>query len=340
MGLLSKLLHGADAGDEHERLRVHEANARILALSPQLQMVRRAEARLAPAVTTAIRYLDGLIAGASAPREASAAAWASDPYIHAFFAAASDVAPALSRSADLRAFFDQHPDLAVAYGVLGMAMTEKRILGVALEGETMRRDVVQQTVSFSDHQVRVCGRSDAELREELVRRLVDQLGLEGLARFSADQSRREVLEQERALLRTRLQLLERQGVGVRGVLGDEPPAGLEELGRLRGQMDDNQRSLEHLGIRSESLERELGHLCDVLANPGEHIYVESRRLRLNRMNVVLPETSSEASADIVFQIGRLPTNPPRMRAFTLVSFRRAELLPASTLYERAARLLG
>jgi hypothetical protein len=340
MGLLSKLLHGADAGDEHERLRVHEATARILALSPQLQMVRRAEARLAPAVTTAIRYLDGLIAGASAPREASAAAWASDPYIHAFFAAASDVASALSRSGDLRAFFDQYPDLSVAYGVLGMAMTEKRILGVALEGETMRRDVVQQTVSFSDHQVRVCGRSEAELREELVRRLVDQLGLEGLARFSADQSRREVLEQERALLRTRLQLLERQGVGVRGVLGDEPPAGLEELARLRGQIDDNEHSLEHLGIRSESLERELGHLCDVLANPGAHIYVESRRLRLNRMNVVLPETSSEAATDIVFQIGRLPTNPPRMRAFTLVSFRRAELLPASSLSERAARLLG
>jgi hypothetical protein len=56
--------------------------------------------------------------------------------------------------------------------------------------------------------------------------------------------------------------------------------------------------------------------------------------------VVLPETSSEAATDIVFQIGRLPTNPPRMRAFTLVSFRRAELLPASSLSERAARLLG
>jgi hypothetical protein len=340
MGLLSKLLHGADPGDERERLRVHEAIARILALSPQLQMVRRPEARLAPPVTAAIRYLDGLIAGAPAAREASAAAWASDPYIHAFFAAAADVAPALSASADLRAFFEQHPELQEAYGVLGMAMAEKHILGVALEGETMRRDVVQQTVSFSDHQVRVCGRSEAELREELVRRLVDQLGLEGLARFAADQSRRGVLEQERALLRARLQLLERQGVGVRGVLGDEPPAGLEELARLHGQIDDNERSLEHLGIRSESLERELGHLCEVLSNPGAHIYVEGRRFRLNRMNVVLSDTSSEAGAEITFEVGRLPTDPPRMRAFTLVRFRRDQLLPASSLSERAARLLG
>lgn len=340
MGLLSRLLHGADAADEHERLRVHEAVARILALSPQLHMLRHAEARLAPAVSTAMRYLDTLIAAAPAPREASAAAWASDPYIHAFFAAAADVAPAMSRSADLRAFFDQHPDLEEAYGVLGMAMTGKHILGVALEGETMRRDVVQETVSFSDHQVRVCGRSEAELREELVRRLVDQLGLEGLARFSADQSRREVLEQDRALLRTRLQLLERQGVGVRGVLGDEPPAGLEELERLREQIDDNERSLEHLGIRSESLERELGHLSEVLSNPGSHIYVESKRLRLNRMNVIVAQASGEAASEITFQIGRLPTSPPRMRAFTLVRFRRADLLPAASLFERAARLLG
>lgn len=340
MGLLSRLLRGADSGNEHERLRVHEAVARILALSPHLQMARHTEERLAPAVTTAIRYLDGLIAAAPPAREASAAAWASDPYIHAFFAAADDIAPAMSRSGDLRAFFDQHPDLQEAYGVLGMAMTEKNILGVALEGEVMRSDVVQQTISFSDHQVRVCGRTDLELREELVRRLVDQLGLEGLARFAAGQSRREVLEQERALLRTRLLLLERQGVGVRGVLGDEPPAGLDEVVRLREEIDANERSLELLGIRSESLERELQQLAEVLSNPAAHIYVENRHCRLSRMNVVLPPSSSDAGAEITFQVGRLPTDPPRMRAFTLVRFSRADLLPATSIFERAARLLG
>jgi hypothetical protein len=223
-----------------------------------------------------------------------------------------------------------------------MAMVERRILGVALEGETMRRDVVQQTLSFSDHQVRICGRTEAELREEVVRRLVEQLGLEGLQRAATDRSRRGALEQERALLKTRTQLLERQGVGVRAVLGagDGAGAGTDELERLRQQVADNEAALASLGIRSDALDRDLDHLCAVLGEPGAHLYVESRRYRLNKMNVVLAEHSTEAGDDIAFQVARLPTSPPVVRAFTLVRFARGALQPATSLLDEADRLLG
>jgi hypothetical protein len=161
-----------------------------------------------------------------------------------------------------------------------------------------------------------------------------------MTRFAADQSRREVLEQERALLRTRLLLLQRQGVGVRGALGDEPAVGLEEVARLREQIDDNERNMESLGVRSESLDRELEHLCAVLSDPAAHIYVEGRHVRLNRMNVVLAGNSSEAGEKIAFQVARIPANPPRMRAFTLVRFAGADLRPATSLFEQASKLLG
>jgi hypothetical protein len=341
MGFLRRLVRGARGQSEHERERVQGALERIVALSPHLKMARRYQARLEPAVAAAIRYLDGIVAGAAQPREASAQAWPVDPYIHAFFAAPTDIAPALSRSNDLRAFFEQNPDAQEAYGVLGMAMTEKRILGVALEGETMRRDVVQQTLSFSDHQVRICARTDTALREEIVRRLVEQLGLEGLSRAAADRSRRGALEQERALLKTRLLLLERQGVGVRAVLGGEAgEGGSDELERLRQQIADNEASVAALGIRSDALDRELDQLCAVLSEPSAHLYVESRRFRLNKMNVVLAENSTEAGDEVFFQVARLPTTPPQLRAFTLVRFGRAGLLPATSLLDEAARLLG
>jgi hypothetical protein len=342
MGFLRRLVRGPRGHDEGERPRVQGALERIVALNPHLRMARRYQARLEPAIAAAIKYLDGIAAAAGAPREASARAWAVDPYIHAFFAAPTDIAPALSRSNDLRAFFEQNPDAGEAYGVLGMAMLEKRILGVALEGETMRRDVVQETLSFSDHQVRICGRTEAGLREEIVRRLVEQLGLEGLARAVADRGRRGALEQERALLGTRMQLLERQGVGVRAMLGGEGDVagGSDELERLRQQIADNEAAVAGLGIRSDTLDRELDQLCAVLSEPSAHLYVESRRFRLNKMNVVLEEHSTEAGDDITFQVARIPTTPPMMRAFTLVRFARAELLPATSLLDEAARLLG
>jgi hypothetical protein len=273
-------------------------------------------------------------------RVASAAAWAADPCIHAFFAAPGDIGPAVSRSEDLRAFFEQHPEVTEAYALLGMAMTAKHTLGVALEGETMRRDVIQETVSFSDHQVRVCGRTELELKQEIVRRLVDQLALEGMTRFAADQERRGALEQERALLKTRLLLLERQGVGMRAALGDTERTATGELERLHQQMADNERELDALGIRSEAQERQLGHLCGVLSEPAAHIYVERRSIRLNKMNVVVPASSAEAADEIMFEVARIPADPPRVRAFALVRFARAELLPAASMFDQAARLLG
>jgi hypothetical protein len=340
MGILSKLLGREPLEPAQDRQLAGEVEERLLRLNPQLRLARRHEARLAPAVAAAIRYVSAIVDQAAPAREASGKAWADDPYIHAFFAAPDDVARALSRSADLHAFFDQNPGAGEAWAVLGMAMREKHVLGVALEGETMRRDVVQQTISFSDHQVRMCGRTDAELRREIVRRLVDQLGLDALTQIAQGKEQRDILEQERALLKTRLQMLERQGVGLRSVLGHEAGPGAHELAELQEQIGENEGKLASLGIRSEALERELGQLCAVLSKPGPHLYVERRHLRLDRMNVVLPPESAADSADLVIQVARIPTTPPELRAFVLVRFARAELLPAPNMFDEASRLLG
>jgi hypothetical protein len=329
-----------DTGGEPDRQRVAEAVARIVALSPHLRMARRYEARLQPALVTALRYVDGIVGAIPPAREASAAAWSLDPCIHAFFSAGDAVAPVLSRSRDLRAFFDQHPGQQEAYAVLGMAMREKHVLGVALEGETMRRDVVRETLDFSDHQVRICGRTEPELRDEIVRRLVAQLGLQGMARYAAQQTQRGLLEHERALLHTRLRLLERKGLGVGSLVGGEEAAGADELARLQEAIAENEGAIEGLGLRSEALDRELAEVCAVLADPAAHLFVQTRHCVLDKMNVVLPAGSRDAGDEVVFQVAQVPTVPPQMRAFTLVRFARADLRSASGLLDEAARLLG
>jgi hypothetical protein len=340
MGLLAKWLGQEAAGAAQDALLAADITERLLDLNPQLRLVKGHAQRLGPAIGTALGYVNGIIAAVPPPREASAAAWAHDPYIHAFFTAPEDIARSLSRSADLRAFFDQHPDAQQAFAVLGMALTEKHILGVALEGETMRRDVVQLTVSFSDHQVRVCGRTDQELRRDLVRRLVDQLGLDALSRIAAGKSRRELLEEEKALLKVRVTMLERQGVGLRAVMGHEAGPGADELAQLRERLAENARNLGALGIRSEALERELGQLCAVLQAPAAYIFTETRQYRLDRMNVALDPGSSAAGPELAVQLARIPTTPPQLRAFALVRFARADLLPAVSMFDEAARLLA
>jgi hypothetical protein len=340
MGFLNRLGRTDNPATVQDRQRVSETVERVMALQPQLRLARHYQKRLAPAVATSLKYLRELVDSVPAPREASAAAWAGDPYIHAYFVAPDDVARVMSRSAELRSFFVRSGDVPEAYAVLGMELTERHILGVGLEGDTLRRDVPQTTLSFSDHQVRMCGRTDCDLRNEIVQRLLDQLALEGLARTAADESRRGTLERERALLKTRLQLLERQGTGIRAVLGSDATADSGELARLETQVEENERNLADLGLREDALDRELDNVRAVFAEPGRHLYVSTRRLRLDRMNVVIDTNSTQVGDDFEFQIARIPSTPPLVRAFALVRFARADMLPEKSMFEEAAQLLA
>jgi hypothetical protein len=189
----------------------------------------------------------------------------------------------------------------------------------------------------------MCGRSDAELKVEIVQRVLDQLGLEAMARIAADSSRREMLEHERALLKTRLMLLERQGAGMRAVLGSDATAEIGELARLQAQMEENEQGLADLGLPHEAMDNTLEHVREVFAQPAQHIALSTRRIRLDRMNVVQEGSAAEADdqlPELQISIARIPTTPPRTRAFSLIRFSRKDLLPAQSMLDEAARLLN
>ncbi len=338
MGILSRLFRRERTGQAQDDRQVAEMLERVINLSPRLRLAPRYQSRLEAAIGKGLDYLSGLVGSPTAVHDASPAAWSSDPYVRAFFVSPGDVSPVLSRSADLRAFFEREPGLQEACCVLGMAMEERRTLGVAQEGGTTRHDVQQTTLSFSDHQVRICAADEASLNEEIVRRMVDQLAIEGLARVAADSSRREVLEQERKLLLTRLRLLERQGAGMRAVVGSDAGTDAGEQARLRQQVEENDRELDSQGSRSEALDRQLEVVCEVLADPVPLLHVTSRQLRLSRMNVVLDDNAAEGDL-LELDIARVPGDPPRERAFALIRFSRVHLQAPRNLLAEADRLL-
>ena len=312
---------------------------RVLELSPRLRLVRRHDTRLRFALTEAQRYLDRLVATLPAPRLASASTWGSDPCIHAYFGSADDVGLCLSRSSDLRSYFDQSPLSRDAYAVMGMEMSERRTLGVAMQGEVMRSDVAQTTLSFTDHQVRICADSEDALRREIVQRMLDQLVLEALAKVAADEFRRDMLEKERVLLATRLRLLERRGTGMRSMVGGPGTEDLAKRARLQAEMEENDRALADLGSRTESLGHQLDIVCERLVNASEYMKVSSRRVRLSRMNVVQPDEADEAGEMIELHSARVPGDPPLERTFALVQVNAAELLKTGQLLERASRMI-
>lgn len=334
MGIFNWLRSNDDARTERQPPeRVREAINRVMALNPRLGMAQRCRERLAPAVAAALRYATDLVGSLPAPHEASARTWSSDLYMRAFFAQPEDVTGKISHSEELREYFEQNPDSEHAFAVLGMSMTERHVLGVALEGNAVRRDVAQTTVCFGDHRVRICGRSESELRQEIVRRVIDQLALTGLAKSAKD--RRDALDHGRALLKTRLLLLQREGTGMRSVCGGGAPVAREELVQLEAQIEDNSRRLSDLRVPTDALERQLDGVCEVLMEPDKHVRLTKKKIRLDPMNVVQARDSVQAADDLEFHIARIPTRPPQVRAIALVRFARAELLPGGLFLDQA-----
>ena len=311
----------------------------ITLTNPRLRLLPSCDSDLAPAVETSIEFLRALIKALPGVRPVSTATWAADPALRAFFVAPTDIPAALGRAQNLRTLFDKYPQIDEACLVLGMAFSEQRVFGMALQGEMVQRDVVQTSVGFSDHRAQICGRDEARLRRIVGVEAFEYLLGRALAEIGRERVERQELEANRALIRARLRLLQQQGPGLGSLFGS-PPAARSEQARLEAELIDNERQLAAVGDSQSALTMELDSLREVLANPERYLKVGQRQLRLNTMNVVLDAKSREPAAEVDFSVVDLAGPPPRQRAFMLARVARAELPAAQGInFADAARYL-
>ena len=306
--------------------------------NPRLKLVRSYQERLAPAVDNSVRYIREIVLDVPPPIQVSAALWSSEPELRAFFAAASDIPAALGRSTNLRALVNKFPSLEQIYLILGMAYTEQTVLGIAMEGNTVQREVAQKVVGFSDYQVRICGKEENEIRRLLATQIYEYLVAQALAEISEERSERRELTENQVLIRSRLRLLQQQGPGLGTVFGTAPENS-DKQRELEAELLENERQIEALGSAQDSLEAELECLRDVLEHPERYVCVEDKQLRLSTMNVVLDSRSTDVASDVEFSLVELKGKPQLQRAFVLARFDRAELPEDRINFENAARYL-
>lgn len=308
---------------------------------PRLTLVARYRERLAPAVEATLAYLRHQRERLPAPRTASTDAWANDPCLKAMFVTAQDVERAVSGAGELCSFFARAPLQEEAHAVLGMKVNTQRVLGMALNGEVVQRDVVQTTLSFSDHRLRLVSESPHALWRAIVRRLLDEFAVVALTRMQAEQQNRKSLETDSALLRARLRTFERRGAGIDSFLADTPGAGSTEARKLLHQLEDNERKLNAHGGSVSLLERQLELLREVLLMPAESLEIERRQHRVDSMNRVLRDDEPDGALveyDFV-RIKRIDQNVER--AFLPVRVPRPVGGPCEQLrFDEAERLLG
>lgn len=289
----------------------------------RLTLVHHYRQRLTGPVTRTLEFLHNLRQSLPPTREAGPLSWSIDPTLRACFGRNEDLLNTFAHCQKLSDYAAKASPLDPIYAVLAMQYQEQTRFGVGLQGEMMVRDVAQTVLSFSQHALRLFARSEAELRRGIARRLLDELALIALEHMQAEQAERKELEEHRNLLSARLATFNQRGTGADSFLGEAGAlVSAEESALLLTKLSDNETQLAALGSPSETLDRQLDYLAEVLAEPMRFIQLEHRHTHIDSMNVLATESTGEA---IDFGIATFDRHPPERRAFIPLRIDRALL---------------
>ena len=306
--------------------------------NPRLKLLGTYQERLLPAVATSLGFIREHVLALPESIPVAESRWVSDPALRAFFAAPADIGLTIGRSSNLRTLFEKYPALDEAIFVMVMTMNEQPFYGMSLQNNILQRDSAQIALAFSDHQARICGQEDREVRRLLGTQAFEYLVSQALSTISGEQNERRELEEKRALIWARLRMLREQGPGLGSLFASAPTVSSEQA-RLEQDLVQNEQALEALGTLRDDLEDDLETLREVLENPGRVMQMLERRLKVNTLNVVVSDNSTDAASTIDIFEGHLTGVPRLKRVFLLGRYRRDDMASTRMNFAEAARYL-
>src|SRR5512139_746677 len=303
----------------------------------RLRAVTGYKKRLRPAVIHAIDHVVGLVDSLPPPLELDRRNYGTDAELNAYFASVDHMNEILSRDAEMRQW-QKSPGSSAAervFALLIMELRERNVLGVALDGNELRHDVAQVTVSFNKHRMVDPTDVEDETRRLLKRRAFDHLLTLALGGFAEAHGERGDLQRERDLLRSKLAALTAGhwgfGDDADEAAGEAPsdPLALEQ----RIKDIDAQLSTLSTGL----LQTHLDVLVDVLAGAEKNLRGERVTLSIDRQGVKQSQTSAAAPP---ITLATLHNAAGRSVVVRLTSLARADLPPPPDFLREAQRFLG
>lgn len=294
-------------------------------IEPALVSLPRYRARIEPSVRRTIAHLrnTGTLFQYDAI-ELSAAAWSRCTEINTLFATPADVTTTLAHSDDLQRWFREHPDATEACAWLGAERQERNVLGMALVGDAVQRDVLQTTLSFTQHKVVFPAADSGAARIELG--LAIFRGLLGvvLERIEAARDRSRSLAEQQAIMKVRLRRLRQQQQSIAQFAdhGDSRSA----IAALEQELAKTGAALQESKLQFSTLDTYLAETQQVLDRPAEVLDVVTIPVRVDRMGV---QVGADAGGPVnEMSVVEIRAQTLR-RVALLVRCRRADLPPAA-----------
>ena len=248
---------------------------------PRLRALPGYRKRLRDPVIHAIDHAISLVDTLPVPLSAVAAEYSKDPRLPALFVSPEHMREVLGNDNVLGDFRDNHPESGEPITALLLAeRKESKTLGVEMDGEIMRRDVAQVSVSFRRHRVVDPANSEDEARRLLKRRAFDHLISLALWRLSDAKGERAELNHQRELLSCKLGVLQKSGWSFESQTGE---AGNADA--LQAELDKIEEQLAAFSVDERTLSGQIDIISEVLLTAEKQFWVEPVDLHLDRMNI-------------------------------------------------------
>jgi hypothetical protein len=292
--------------------------------------------KLAPGVLRMIEHLRAMARERLEPLVLSRTSWSQDPRINAFFATADDVPACIGRSQEVRRFFEQHPECTEAYALLGMKREERQVFAPKLEGDALKHDVAQISVSFTGHRLLAPAAELAQTRLEVGRRIMQRVAQLALSRILALDQKATDLQQRKGYLATRLKVLLLARDGMEGLVND--PATIEQqIREIEQELKTTVGDYIETKASLATLDGYIEQINAVLALPEEQVILTHVPLRITRMGMKLEAGSSEPAEDL--DLYELSVGQGLRATIEMVRIPRAEMPAKEDLIAQAKRYL-
>lgn len=257
---------------------------------PRLRGLPGYKKKLRPAVIRAIEHVIALVDALPPPLVLSRDSLSTDPELIAYFASLIHAREILEADPALKQWRESERAPNVhAVALLLMEQRERQVFGIEYEGDMLRRDVAQTTVSFAAHRLLDPASEEADTRRLLKRRAYDYLLTQVLARIATAHSERAELEHQRYLLRRKQTTLAKGSFGF-----DAETSSPIDPTVLQQQLDDIESHLKALGAGPGLLNLHLDLLVDILGQAENQLWGERFSLIVDRMGIKQSHASTNA----------------------------------------------
>ena len=247
---------------------------------PRLRIVGGYKKALKKPVIHAADHIMGLIDSLPAPVLASKATLATDPLLSAMLYSEEVMNEFIHQDAAMQEFRSiREPGGASVTALLMAQRVEKHGFGYGKIGEQTVKDVPQTTVSFEQRRLLEPSCDEQETRRLLQRRAFDHLLSVALEHIADMREEREALAVRRALLRSKLDIVQRAG-------GFKQHTATADQEKLQADLDDIEQELAALGPSEDVLESNLDTVVEVLSAAEDHLWLEDTILHLDQFYVV------------------------------------------------------